>query len=333
MAGILNSKTRIMDIIVTREGRRQLAAGKFVPAFASFTDGNTFYEKDENLGAADASQYVYFEAASRQQDQIVIENDDSGLLIQYDGGNTTVSADGRVYSASITTLSSPSGVGTYNRTDYVILTASFASTFEKINASITQSLEQQQLITTDYPYEEDKTFTLSRDTATFNYNNLSPFREVPPVAEKGELDPLFLNMRLSHIDSFTFLPPVYEDSTGEQVSLGNFIPLKPTGSLEYEQVMKDLVGADNLLPLKEKIEVDFARTSTQNNVFMQIFEGKTNTETAELVFTKLDCIDFGEFKVLNDRQNPFRRVFFAGKVYMNDVDAPSFVNLFTIVAE
>ncbi len=332
MAGILDSKTRIMDVVVTREGRRQLAAGKFVPMFASFTDGNVFYAKDKDTGADDASQYLYFEASSKQQDQIVVENDDSGLLVQYDGGSTTITADGRIFEAVETTLTSPDG-GSYKRTDYEVLTSSFASTFEKISGSIIQSLEWQQLITTDYPYEDDKTFTLSKDEVTFNYNNLSPFREAPPIVEKSQLDSLFLNTRLSHIDNFKFLAPVFEDDGGNQQRLGNFVPLKTTSSLDYEQLMMNLNGSDSLLPLKEKIEVGFVKTSTQNNIFMQIFEGKTNESTADLLFTKLDCVDFGEFKVIDDKENPFRRVFFVGKVYINGVDSPSFVNLFTIIAE
>jgi hypothetical protein len=333
MAGILNSKTRIMDVVITKEGRRQLAAGKFVPMFASFTDGSLFYQKDKDTGADDASQYIYFEAGSRQQDQIVVENDDSGLLIQYNGGNTSITADGRIFEAKQQTIASPTGVGVYTRTESSVLTSSFASTFEKIRSSITQSLEDQLLITTDYPYEEDKDFAISKNDIVFNYNNISPFREIPPVIDKSQLDSLFLNTRLSHLDNFKFLPPVYESDTGTLNPVGNFVPLKATGSLEYEQLLTDLRGNDALLPLKEKIEVDFTKMSTQNNIFMQIFEGKTNDSDADMLLTKLDCIDFGEFKLQEDRENPFRRVFFAGKVYLNDFDSPSYVNLFTIIAE
>jgi hypothetical protein len=107
MSGILNSKTRIMDVVLTVEGRRQLASGKFVPQFASFTDRHVFYAKDAASGSDDASSYIYFEAGNRVQDQIVIENDDSGLLVPYDGNTSRVSTDGRVYSASINILTSP----------------------------------------------------------------------------------------------------------------------------------------------------------------------------------------------------------------------------------
>lgn len=318
---------------MTAEGRRQIASGKFIPMFASFTDGGVFYEKDKASGTADASEYLYFEAGSRQQDQIVVETDDSGLLVQYDGGDLSISTDGKIYSASTTTLMSPDGIGTYNRTDFTVISSSFASTFEKISGSILQSLEQQLLITTTYPFETSKTFEVSHNNVVFNYNNLAPFRSGEPVVEDSSLDPLFVNTRLSHLDNFQFLPPIYTDKTGQQQPLGQFNPLKPTGSLTYEQLMIYLEGSDPQVPLKEKVEIVFTESSIENNLFMQLFEGKTNEETAALILKKLDCIDFGEFKVLSDKDNPFRRVFFAGKVYINGYGSPSFVNLFTIVAE
>jgi hypothetical protein len=101
--------------------------------------------------------------------------------------------------------------------------------------------------------------------------------------------------------------------------------------------MRNLVGSDPQVSLKEKITVDFAETSLASNVFMQIFEGSTTDSTGVEMLKKLDCIDFGEFKDENDRQRPFKRVFFVGKVYAADSEdnfqAPAFVNLFTIVAE
>ena len=45
MAGILDSKTRFIDLIVTQEGRRQLASGKMRAEYASVSDINTLYDK------------------------------------------------------------------------------------------------------------------------------------------------------------------------------------------------------------------------------------------------------------------------------------------------
>ena len=84
MAGILDNKTRIMDVIITQEGRRQMAAGNLRAEFLSFTDGAVFYQKSGSHGSADPTDRIYFEAVSKLNDMITLENDDSGNLIQFD---------------------------------------------------------------------------------------------------------------------------------------------------------------------------------------------------------------------------------------------------------
>jgi len=335
MSGILDSKTRIMDVVLTVEGRRQLAAGKFVPQFASFTDRHLFYAKDAVSGSDDASSYIYFEAGNRNQDQIVIENDDSGALIPYDGNATRVSSDGRVYSASIQTLTV--GTETYNRVNYDVVTSSFASMFEHISGSILNSLSEQQLIRTRFAYERYDEFKISTGSVTFRRNNFVPFRGAQPTGQVGALDPFIIDRQLSHLENFQFLAPVYFDDSNIQQNLGNYDPIESIDPLTYSELLTSLIGTDPQSPLKEKQVVDFAQTSLQSNVFMQIFEGTTTDNDGVSMLKKLDCIDFGEFKDENDKQRPFKRVFFVGKVYANEnsdnYQAPAFVNLFTIVAE
>lgn len=335
MSGILDSKTRIMDVVLTLEGRRQLAAGKFVPQFVSFTDRHTFYEKDAASGADDATAYIYFEAGNRNQDQIVIENDDSGMLIPYNGDSSRISSDGRVYSASIEAVSSPTGAGTYNRVNYDPLTSSFGSMFELVSGSILNSLIDQRLIKTSYPYEKYDNFILATGSIIFRRNNFVPFRGVQPSGQIGALDPFVIDRQLSHLDSFKFLSPVYIDDSNVQQNLGVYDPIEPIEPLTYADLMTGLIGSDPQTPLKEKKVVDFAQTSVESNVFMQIFEGTTVNSDGVAMLKKLDCIDFGEFKDENDKQRPFKRVFFIGKVYADEElnQAPGFVNLFTIVAE
>jgi len=337
MSGILDTKTRIMDVLLTVEGRRQLAAGKFVPQFASFTDRHLFYAKDAVSGSDDASAYIYFEAENRNQDQIVIENDDSGMLVPYDGTTTRVSSDGKVYSASIETLTSPTGIGTYNRVNYNLVTSSFGSMFELVSGSILDSLTMQQIIRTRFSYEKYNNFSLSTGSITFRKDNFIPFRGVQPVGQIGSLDPFVIDRQLSHLDNFQFLAPVYIDGSNIQQKLGNYDPITEVDPLTYDELLRNLVGTDPQVPLKQKLVVEFAETSISSNVFMQIFEGTTSDSMGVSMLKKLDCIDFGEFKDENDKERPFKRVFFIGKVYANDntagYQAPAFVNLFTIVAE
>jgi len=73
MAGILDQKTRILDFVITAEGRRKLAEkGQFVPAYVSFSDDNVYYAKLSKTGsvADDASERLYIEAHSFDRDSV-----------------------------------------------------------------------------------------------------------------------------------------------------------------------------------------------------------------------------------------------------------------------
>ena len=80
MAGILDSKSRVFDAIVTLEGRRQMAAGTFSVSYATFTDSGVAYEKDSVDGHVDPTGRIYFEACSLPQDVITLEANDEGAL-------------------------------------------------------------------------------------------------------------------------------------------------------------------------------------------------------------------------------------------------------------
>ena len=53
MSGILDSKSRIMDAVITSEGRLLLSQGIFEIAYASFTDRDTFYDSSTISGSTD----------------------------------------------------------------------------------------------------------------------------------------------------------------------------------------------------------------------------------------------------------------------------------------
>ena len=69
MAGILDQKTRVMDFILTDEGRRQIRDGDLRISFASFSDLGAFYTEESDGVASDAGARIYFEASSRHQDR------------------------------------------------------------------------------------------------------------------------------------------------------------------------------------------------------------------------------------------------------------------------
>ena len=76
MAGILDSKERLIDFILTQEGKRQAGIGQMRIEYATLTDYHTFYESELFEGeefASDPGMRIFFEATNRYQDTIVPE--------------------------------------------------------------------------------------------------------------------------------------------------------------------------------------------------------------------------------------------------------------------
>ena len=73
MAGILNKKQRIMDVLITGNGKRQIADGTFNIKYASFSDHGVFYRDDGNGVADDAGSRIMFEAYHSNADTIIPE--------------------------------------------------------------------------------------------------------------------------------------------------------------------------------------------------------------------------------------------------------------------
>lgn len=298
MAGILNTKTRIFDTIITNEGRRQLATGGLQIRFVSFTDGSTFYQPDAISGSADASRRLFLEATSRRQDQIVFKSDDEGELIPFYGSDLIFS-NGLIISSSIIV---PPG-------------DRFVSLADRLIRTSIDNFRNLYLIGTEDVFLDESEFNLSLVTASFYITDNRPLKVGEDVISISidDAESFFQDRHLSHIDNFKYLPPVL---TGTTQSLGRFADVSENNILSYS----DLVGD---LSFKESKTVTFYNTSRESNLVSQVFE----LTSGRLI--KLDIIDFGEFVTDDDR--PIKHVYFVGKVYEDSNGMNTFVNLFTIV--
>jgi len=80
---------------------------------------------------------------------------------------------------------------------------------------------------------------------------------------------------------------------------------------------------------KERVSIFFRKTSSTNNLMMQMFELDTNASKLK----KLDVIDFGVESDTNDSLHPYKHMFFIGKIFINSINLPVFVNLFIIIMD
>ena len=81
---------------------------------------------------------------------------------------------------------------------------------------------------------------------------------------------------------------------------------------------------------KEFKVINFKNTSEQNNLIMQMFE----TDPTRNKIKKLDIIDAGLFFDEDDVNNRHEKhVFYVGKIYLDDFNTPTFINMFTIILD
>ena len=319
MSGILNPKSRILDTIVTLEGRRQMVSGHFKIEYVSFSDAATFYRADIISGSDDATRRIFLECASLPQDQIAFEADDSGKLMPFKNTSDFDITNGQIFSGS--------GQG------LVFLTGSaFASTSETIFASSLDNFRNLQTIGTINPVFEDEEFEISHSSISFKVTDENPIADASvQTSNINHLESFFQDEKLTNVINFRYLPPLNKvlDSTlsvsdpliRRKYSLGEYPPLGPTTRLTYDKVSNEIEIARSK---GNVVGVAFDPTNNVNRLATQFFE----VRSSELL--KLDVIDFGTFKV-DDHASPTRHVFFAGKVYEDDFGTHTFVRLFTLV--
>lgn len=365
MAGILNKKSRIMDVIVTREGRRQMADGNLRATFASFTDRNSFYEADVSSGSTDPTDRLYFEAFATDRDKIIFEKDDSGRLIgELPISDLTISGDN---------IFQQNSAG-----EFLLVTGSvFATEVQSIITSSIFNFDSQKIIGSEKGDEfNPKTFDVSRNVIHFDINNYAPFGGSPTdyVIDVNALTPLFFDKKMANQFQFKFLPPVHPNGApvanfndvgspnrlgvsnslvdnGSNVLYANIRDDQRDESLEqmfdqedvfdaFTQGASAIYGANNQnneIPIQYET-INMLNTSDENNLFCQVFEVTTNSTNKKLI--KLDVVNAINFTIDTNESHPMfksqryheeKNVYYVGKVFEDDFGVPSFVRIFTMV--
>jgi len=316
MAGILNSKERILDTLLTEEGRRQLAAGNFQAVYYSFSDGLSIYQTDTIVSSSissvpvlDETYRLCFEATSLPQDQVTFEADDSGKLFNPKNSPIDVMS-GQIFSGSI-----------------LVTSSQFASTAGTLLSSSLESFKNLRILSSPNNFQNpNMEFLLSNKNIKFNITNNKPIHsEDTQKISIDKVESFFMDKRLSHIPNFSFLPPVNSAQTGRTTSsLGDFKNINQESFESYSDLEKELEYFS-----KNGFEeiIEFTETTTQNNIFAQFFELSDNS------VVKLDVIDFGQFTVSNQKEFFIKHVFFAGKIFIDNFGATTFINMFTLVFE
>jgi len=301
MAGILDSKSRIIDVVITEQGRRQLASGKMKIEFATFTDAGSFYADGGGGIIEDPSSRIYFEAASDlPSDLITFETDDSGFLIPYRADNFAAGGKNLVISGSVRSANNITGAS------------------EAISTAIFESWNNLQVIGSIDPIDDTQGFTLSRQAVTFSIREDFPFAPGDvKTAVVDDIESLNHDVRLSNLQNFKYLPPINSAGVLAGVPIGSFPNMNETTDADKQSF-------ESRIAMLEFADVEFIETSIENSFVMQAFELSGDDGVI-----KLDVIDYG-IRPSTANKALTTRTLFAGKILKDGFGNPTFVNIFTI---
>ncbi len=326
--GILDSKTRIMDTLITQEGRKQIASAKLKVEWVSFSDASTFYEADAISGSSDATSRLYLEACSLPQDQITFEADDSGRLAPFKNDKNLSLMHGKIFSSSMILT------GAFDQDMQLIENdqfASFATTL--LSSSLDNFKNNYPITTTDFVFDET-VFAIGPKTISYIITDEIPKPDPRTYsANVNHLESFFQDRRLSHIDNFMYLPPISKlqdtrlnptkPDDVKDYRLGDYPNIGQARKFTYEDFESEFSSYEKMGYCKT---IKFDPTSRNNKIMMQFFEIGKNE------ISKLDVIDFGKHST-DDAVFSSKRVFFAGKVIEDDNGNHTFLHVFTLVME
>jgi hypothetical protein len=316
--GILDSKTRVMDVVMTPWGRSMLARGGLNVAYASFTDGQTYYDPSSISGSIDSAvDRIYLESpASLPQDMLAVVTDDSGniiptIVLASSSYASTLGSDGTIYSGSL-------AINGINPT----FSSSFSSAIIDLTNTFQAAYKLNTIIGSRDPLDDTDSFVINPVTASFTINSSDNLGIISSI---GTANSLFFDRRFSNSPQFKFLPPVVKNGDTD-VNLGTFVNIKESNSYTYEDMKNEIFGTDQN-PIKQRFDSNFQDTSLSNDIVMQMYE-----ITVDGV-TKLESFDYGEVTDLTDRARQNKRVIFFGKVQTDQYESATFLNLFTVVLD
>jgi hypothetical protein len=323
MAGILDVKTRVMDFILTDEGRRQIRDGDLRISYASFSDLGDFYLEESGSVATDAANRIHFEAHSRHQDKIVVEsylgNTISSFSTSGDAGSYNLSGE----QIALTPESPIRANETLNLSGSEVVDESDA-----VLRSITQNFTDNQLVAKEDVFSYKQGFELSDEEVDFRATPSVPIDTWLYTTDAGvfrppglaSFDALPFDRRFAHFPNYKFLPPINKRTGGVLAGrqLGVYPNLNQPEILTYDKLKQELKG-------KDVHEIRFDPTSRDNNVMLQPFEFDSINGTVK----KLVIVDYGVFP--NERGTSAGvHVFFLGKMLRSRDGSLKYFNIFTL---
>jgi len=318
MSGLLDSKKRFVDTVITAEGRRQLALGGFGVEYVTFTDKDIFYGQDVASGTIDQSELIQLEApSSLPSDVLVLETNVFG--------NAVAEVVSGISGSSANPVSIMDGrLVQFNSASKNVITGSEYQTIMKsiLNSTLNNFKSLETVATID-PFLEDQDFKISQNEIQFEIrnDNIDSFCSFPDAEIDRDAESIDQDRHLSHIDCYKYLPPRNKSNVADDQ--GELLADYPNNSQADIVSLEDYNNEVMFLPRRD---IEITNTSVANNLVCQLYD------TSGDFITPLKAIDFGEFAT-GDPDRPTKRVYFVGKLFSpetNNRKTSVYVNMFTL---
>ena len=313
MAGFLDPKQRVMDVIITELGRQQMMKGEFDVKYFSFSDKGVDYQDAGDGVLEPITERLFFEAYHQASDEIIPEVDSLGKFII----DQQVPGDLEVRNGILYELTGSQG---YSEIDgYSRVTTFTDNTLERF-----ASLEILNSISSVSEFSIDKT---SFETKKLLEGTYSP--NLPTGIEA--LIPLSIDPRFENQINMKYLPPIVR-SEGAVSNIRSFN--KWTSTEENSELFPTL---DSLTMALEEIKsksvfeapttITFGPSNTEDykeyNILGQVFTKKKQS------IKKYVIIDAGEY--FDSENVPIARIFFLGFVHKDHLGITKFCREFSFV--
>lgn len=320
MSGFLDPKSRVLDAIITPEGRSQMLNGGLDIRFVSFSDISQVYDKDSEGIYVERPVKLNIESFSTINDEIFQTTDDGGKIKSY----ATIEKTDEDYESFIVKTLGSNWVAKEYESGFIDESAGLGANelnYHKLSydyiTTVLDSFKNQCIIKTIDRSKDDNGFTVEPSMLNYSIVEGRPFTTEPDISTISDADSLFADKRLTTVSNFKYLPPIQRNN-----SLSNYINFGDYANFSEEDDVGEFTFEQNLKKL-ENYKVKFSRYTENNDLVIQMFESKSGKNT------KLDIINYGKFLLNPDEK--LKDLYFVGKLYFDEFEVPTFVNIFTLV--
>ena len=294
MAGILNTKSRVLDVVLTELGRDQINRGEFEVTFVTFSDKGSQYNDVGKGVAGNIAESLHFETFSSPKDEIIPEISNRGdFVLTKQVTPSLVMNNGQLFEQTNTGYQQVEGFE--NITDFTTITPS--------------RWADLQILRTE---SNTSDFKLDKTSVTIEHKDKSIPKDV------NGLKPILIDPRFTGTLNTLFLPPVseYNGQVQPMRAYNRYGPERSEKTVLEDDIKKRSWGMKRFL-LGE--DLDFPHY----NLIGQAFMNKQQSIKKYLI------VDAGEF--LDEQKVPKLQVYHLGFVYKDGNGVSKFSRGFSLV--